>query len=355
MKEFTLQWHITAACDQNCKHCYMHDSDTYESEIRNQLDTNQCLQIIDDFARLTKRWGLQGKINFTGGDPLLRSDFFKLAEYTIGKGLKFGILGNPYHLSVPVAKRLKSLGISQYQVSIDGKEGTHDSFRRRGSFKDTMKAIKTMNMAEIRSAVMFTLSRMNSGDLLDVIDIVADAGVGIFDFSRLVPVGSGKNLQNDTLTPMEFRSILLQVNEKYNQLARKGCKTYFGRKDPLWSLFQKESGILLSYGSDKICDGCPIGISTLSILSDGTVYACRRLPVKIGHVPEQKLLDIFIHSENLNALREYEKIEGCGKCELLKFCRGCRAVSFGMFSDYFKKDPQCWKEVTGDGVPIKCC
>lgn len=50
MKEFTLQWHITAECDQNCKHCYMHDSDSYESEVNNQLDISECMKIIDDFA-----------------------------------------------------------------------------------------------------------------------------------------------------------------------------------------------------------------------------------------------------------------------------------------------------------------
>ncbi len=346
MEEFTLQWHITAACDQNCKHCYMHDSDTYASEVSNQLSTEQCLQIIDDFTELMKRWGLQGKINFTGGDPLLRDDFFRLAEYAREKDLKFGVLGNPYHVTNGIAKRLKKLGISYYQVSIDGKEGMHDGFRRSGSFKDTMKAIEMINSAEIRSAVMFTLSKANQNELLDVIDIMAEAGVDTFDFSRLVPMGSGKSMKSDMLSPAEFRGILLRVADKYNQLEMKGCKTHFGRKDPLWVLLQKELGILPAYDGDKICDGCSIGMSVLSILADGTVYACRRLPIEIGKLPEQRLLDIFIHSQSLNTMREHEKIKGCGSCDLLKVCRGCRAVSFGVFSDYFEKDPQCWKGVT---------
>ena len=336
MGKFTMQFHVTAACDQNCKHCYMHDSETFESEVNNQLSTEQCIQIIDDFASLMKRWELQGKINFTGGDPLLRKDLFDLLEHTKKAGLDFGILGNPYHVTEEVAARLKGLGINQYQVSIDGTGPTHDGFRRKGSYNDTMRAIRIINEAGIRSAVLFTLSKSNKDELLDVIDAVAEASVSIFDFARLVPMGSGKSLSGDMLSPDEFRHMLLLVLEKYGQLAKSGCKTYFGRKDPLWALLQKELGTLQpSSDGCKICDGCTIGMSAFSVLADGTVYACRRLPIKIGKVPEQNLLDIFIRSEKLNDMRKYERMENCGECELLRVCRGCRAVCFGVSGDYF--------------------
>jgi len=46
---FSLQWHITAKCDQKCKHCYMYDSPFYESEKNNELSLSDCKAIIDDF------------------------------------------------------------------------------------------------------------------------------------------------------------------------------------------------------------------------------------------------------------------------------------------------------------------
>lgn len=44
---------------------------------------------------------------------------------------------------------------------------------------------------------------------------------------------------------------------------------------------------------DLILDGCRCGISHMTVLSDGTVYACRRCESPIGKVPEESLYDIF--------------------------------------------------------------
>ena len=42
-----------------------------------------------------------------------------------------------------------------------------------------------------------------------------------------------------------------------------------------------------------------------------------------------------------------ERMEKCGKCELLPFCRGCMAVAYGATGDFLSGDPQCWKVVEG--------
>lgn len=92
-----------------------------------------------------------------------------------------------------------------------------------------------------------------------------------------------------------------------------------------------------------VYSGCGIGIANLSILSDGTVYACRRFPSPIGKVPEQKLLDLFLDSEELNHYRQFNDLVKCKNCELLQYCRGCGAVAYGMSGSFFDPDPQCWK------------
>jgi len=52
----------------------MYDSPFYESEKNNELSLSDCKAIIDDF--LTPKALKKGGIYFTGGDPLLRDDFF---------------------------------------------------------------------------------------------------------------------------------------------------------------------------------------------------------------------------------------------------------------------------------------
>jgi len=41
--------------------------------------------------------------------------------------------------------------------------------------------------------------------------------------------------------------------------------------------------------------------------------------------------------------RDYSRLEKCKNCELLCYCRGCMAVTYGATNDWTKADPQCWK------------
>ncbi|MBI2472013.1 MAG: radical SAM protein [Planctomycetes bacterium] len=345
---FTLQWHITAKCDQDCMHCYRYAKPTYEQELKNELSYEDCCKIIDDFSNTFNTYGMPTRINFTGGDPLLRKDIFDLIVYARKKEIDVGILGNPNYLDYETTKKLKDIGVSSYQVSIDGLEETHDRLRgRKGLFKDTIRAIHALENVGIRSVVMFTLSRENANELIGVIHTVAKEGVSIFDFARIVSIGAGEQFREQTLTSQEYKRLLLQVLEEYRCLQENGNKTYFGRKDHLWKLLYQELGLLKPFPKDKetIYSGCGIGSSILTILADGTVYACRRLPVEIGKVPEQSIRDIFINSSEHNKMRQVEKMRKCSKCELVQFCRGCPAVAYATHRDYMAPDPQCWKEI----------
>jgi radical SAM/SPASM domain protein of ACGX system len=345
---FVLQWHLTAICDQSCVHCYVNNSATYEREIKKELSHTKCLRIIDDFSETFNEWGMPSKINFTGGDPLLRDDIFELIAYARNKGLSVGILGNPNHLNNNIALELKNLAVDQYQVSLDGLEETHDRLRgRRGLFNETLKAINILNKVGLPAVVMFTLSKENVNELIEVIKLVVKEGASVFDFARAVPIGSGEQLIHQLLSAQEYRDILLEVLDTYRALFNSGCSTYFGRKDHLWTLLYQELGLTKPLPKDKVTifGGCGVGSSILTILSDGTVQSCRRLPVSIGKVPEQKIKDIFLDSDEQNKMRQVNQFQKCGKCELIQFCRGCPAVAYAVHGSYFAPDPQCWKEI----------
>ncbi len=346
---FGLQWHLTARCQQDCLHCYMRGEPTYRQELRNELDFDTCIRIIDDFVTTTKEWGVRGSINFSGGDPLLKPGIIDLVRYSTESGLSVGILGNPNLLNEKIASDLKSAGLVRYQVSIDGLEHTHDRFRGRvGLFQDTLRAIRVLNEVGIRSVVMFTLSKVNKDELIDVIRLVSREKVTAFDFARLVPIGKGAQLREQMIEPLEYRRLLLSVLDEYKRLQEEGSTTHFGRKDHLWKLLYYELGLykrISQEGENLIYDGCAIGNRTLTLLADGTVYACRRLPIKVGKMPEESIRKIFIESQELNKMRQVENMKKCGSCELLNYCRGCPAVAYGLTGDYFAPDPQCWKGV----------
>ncbi len=339
---FSLQWHVTAKCDQRCRHCYMvRNPAAWKEELLSELSQSDCLRVIDDLVDFCNNAGARPGITFTGGDPLLRDDFFDLCDYARQNNVMLRILGNPFYLDRPTITRLRALPIGGYQISIDGLEKTHDSFRKSGSFRSSIDALLRLKEAGIRTVVMFTLSAQNVDDLLPVMSLMADLQIDVFGFARFCgnpddPVG---------ISPRAYRQLLLDVQEHAKKLAASGARTHFNHKDHLWKLLHYEQGTLIPPDNpdNLIISGCSLGRSALAILADGTVYACRRFRSPIGHVPQDRLIDIFT-SEKLDQYRQVEMMEKCRTCELLYLCRGCPAVAHAESDgNFLASDPQCWK------------
>jgi len=111
-------------------------------------------------------------------------------------------------------------------------------------------------------------------------------------------------------------------------------------------LLQPES-LIQKFGRelDKITSGCSIGVNGLSVLADGTVYPCRRLPIPIANIREQTIAEIFIENSLLNQFRDFHNLKDCGECNNVTYCRGCRAIAYAVTGSAFAGDPQCFKEL----------
>ncbi|UCD34076.1 MAG: SPASM domain-containing protein, partial [Nitrospiraceae bacterium] len=89
-------------------------------------------------------------------------------------------------------------------------------------------------------------------------------------------------------------------------------------------------------------------ISGLTILPDGTMVPCRRLPVPIGNITSDSLREVWASSDVLNALRDRSRYKGkCGSCLRWAHCRGCRAIAYACSQsagkgDVLAPDPQCF-------------
>lgn len=342
MSDFTLQYHLTARCGYNCSHCYLKEP-SYKKEIQNEHDFDTVKVVLDDLVDLTSKLSnltnslIEPVVHLTGGDPLLREDFFDILEYTQEKGIKVGILGNPDLVTTEVAEKLVKYNVLSYQVSLDGPEDVHNQLRGRDSFKRTLEAVQTLKTAGLRKTfVMYNVSPSNIQNILDTFRIVRNAGAYGFVFARVACIGNARGLDLE-ISPTQYRSVLKSLENEMNSTE---LTTRIVLKDPLWSLYKYETGKLQI--DDSIKGGCQVGISLLSVLADGKVYACRRMESVIGKVPEESLYDIFVNSELLNEFRDFNNFEKCHSCPVLNSCRGCPAIAFGQTGSYFAPDPQCW-------------
>jgi radical SAM/SPASM domain protein of ACGX system len=340
---FAFQWHITDDCDQRCKHCYIFSADNCK-KIQSmdfeqmQKTLNNCLDFCASFHRLPYFY-------ITGGDPILHPSFWDLLELLKEKDIPFTILGNPFHLTPEVCKRLKSLGCQKYQLSLDGLEKTHDWFRKPGSYACTMEKIPVIQQACIKSVIMTTVSNTNHLEIPELIDEVVKAGADVFAFSRYVPSGGDLDASLDA---KDYRDLLAACDKKFQEHTKAGCRTYFNRKDHLWTLYEYETGQfqIPAYAKEgMIYSGCNCGNCHLTILPDGSVFACRRVAESaVGNMFTDRLADLWL--EKMEDYRDYERFKKCSKCELKAFCRGCPAVAKGVNGSFYAADPQCWKEIS---------
>ena len=340
MTYFAFQWHITEACDQRCRHCYIYSLGSRAEFM--QMSMEDMRKVLNNIETFCIKAGMEPYLYITGGDPILHPDFWELMELLRTKGIRIAILGNPFHLTPEVCRRLRDCGCVKYQLSLDGLRDTHDRIRQKGSYDATLSAVPMLREAGIDVAIMSTVSKWNVEEIPDLVDEVVASGADIFAFARYCP---SRQDRDSTCDPQEYRRMMDRCWKKFSEHRDSG--TCFNLKDHLWTLYRYEIGDFdpSDYPDDEyVYDGCNCGNSHLTILSDGSVYACRRMESRVGNALEDDLYDLFT-GPRMDEYRVYERFERCSGCRLLRFCRGCPAVAKGYHGSMYAPDPQCWKVI----------
>lgn len=341
---FAIQWHITDYCDQRCKHCYIF-SEGHEKLIT--MSYENMVHTTNEIIDFCKQIDRTPYIYLTGGDPILHPDFWNLLEFFHQNKIRFCIMGNPFHLNLEVCKRMRELGCVKYQLSLDGLEKMHDSFRKSGSFKSTIDAIKIIKESGMWVAIMSTVSKTNHKEIPKLIDLVDELGVDVYTVGRYCPTSKEKAYdQNIHMTPLEYKMYMEECYKKY--LKHNNSKVTYQLKDHLWTLFLYEKGVFKpnfeELSENIIISGCNIGRNHITILPNGNIYACRRMESPVGNIYLNHLYEIW-QSEKMNNYRQFDKFVKCSKCKLKAFCRGCPSVTYGYTGNMYDADPQCWMEV----------
>ncbi len=343
MDYFAFQWHITDECDQRCKHCYLFAEG---HPIITEMSWERMVAVLANVERMAEKMHRLPYLYITGGDPILHSRFWDFLEMVHAKKIPFTVMGNPFHLTDEVCRRMRQLGCRKYQLSIDGLQQTHDKLRKPGSFEATLKAIKTIRQAGLLCAVMATVSGTNIDDIPSLIDLVVEQQVDIFAFGRYCPTAIDK-ISPDRgwhIAPEVYHDLLDRCWQKY--VKYKNSDTTFNLKDHLWTLYLYEKGLwTIPKGLDEqtIYDGCNCGNCHFTISAEGRLLACRRFFSDVGPVDED-MYEVWT-SKRMDQFREHERFEKCRYCELLRFCRGCPAVAYGYTNNFYAPDPQCWKTI----------
>lgn len=318
---FTLQWHITQACDLHCKHCY-------DRRDRPPLKLEKTLPILDDLRAFCRSRHVKGQVSFTGGNPLLYPHFGELYRAAAERGLSTAILGNP----APRERIEELLSIQRpvfFQVSLEGLPDYNDAIRGPGHFERVMGFLKVLRDLKVYSMVMLTLTKDNIDQVLPLGEILRHR-TGSFTFNRLSQVGEGANLR---LPPPDAYAAFLETYLKAVE-----DNPVLALKDNLINVLKHQKGEELFGGCTGY--GCGAAFNFLAVLSDGETHACRKFPSLIGNIFEKSLAEIY-DSDRAHRYRAGPK--ACRSCKIRPICGGCLAVVHGLGLDVFEqKDPYCF-------------
>ncbi len=337
--DFFIQWHLTENCNLSCRHCYQGE------QVTDEMPLADIKRAIAEAADMVTAWSedygvtFSRSINITGGEPLLRRDLFTILDDVRRQGFGCYLLTNGTLVTNDVAKALVELKIKGVQVSIEGPEEIHDSIRGKGSFTAAVSGVEHLVDAGISVTINVTLSSLNASFLKHIIALASHIGARRIGFSRLVPAGKGQFLLSRMLGPYEVK----ELYESVLPLEIRALEVVTG--DPLAAQIKH-----LSNGDDgnTAISGCSAGVSGLTILPNGNVMPCRRLPLSLGNVRRDSLREIWATSPVLEALRDRRRYKGkCGTCHRWARCRGCRAIAYAYSrsqgnDDFLADDPQCF-------------
>jgi len=342
-----VTWEITARCNMGgCKHCHI-DAGRASGPGR-ELTTAEAEAVTDQLAE----WGVSG-IAFTGGESLLRSDFIDLVRYATDRGLACYMATNGLLLTPENIKALKQAGLCMVHISLDGGSAeTHDRFRGYpGAFDQVIAAVKNCHEEALQVALAATPTRLNDGEMPEMLGLADRLEVDWFITYNYVPAGRG-GIDLD-----------LEVEEKdrlwseLGEAAGRCRKTRWLSFAPQMSVYGQATGRSSQLGPTHYYEplwaaqgqrmlrsspACMAGRYYLAIKADGRVTPCIFLPEEVGNVRRQKLAELWSESPVLAALRDLDRIEGdCGQCAYRTDCGGCRARARAYTGHYLGSDHDC--------------
>ncbi|MFQ5647810.1 MAG: radical SAM protein [Candidatus Aenigmatarchaeota archaeon] len=346
---FLVVWNYTHCCNLKCKHCY-EGSDA--SFLPDELTTQEAKETLDKF----KEAGVVA-IAFSGGEPLIRKDFFEVAKYAKDNDFYVSVATNATLVTPEVAKKLKKT-VDYAEISLDGFEKTHDEFRGiPGVWKRTVKGIRNCVAEGIDTCVATTVTKLNIKELPRLIDFVEkDLKANRIIFFNYIPTRRGKGIAKYDITPGE-REGLLELF--YSKLTDKKCRLNVLSTAPQYAVTSAKNAcgpaVATHFTNKNAADilqgkattltefigGCGCARLYAALEPNGDIFPCVFLPIKIGNIRKDNIKNVWKNNPELKKMRKREEFVGCKTCEHKNICGGCRARAYGYFGDVQGPDPGC--------------
>ena len=343
-------WNSTKTCNLRCMHCYMKsDARKYQDE----LSTAEAKKFIDDLAAFHVPVLL-----FSGGEPLIRPDFFELAAYAAAAGVRPTLSTNGTLITREVARRIKEIGVGYVGISLDGLRDVNDTFRGvAGAYEKAMQGIENCVAVGQRVGLRFTINHHNIQELDHIFDYIEAEQIDRVCFYHLVNSGRGEAMVDQDVSPEDSRRAMDTIIRRTKDFEARGLEkeilTVDNHCDGVYMYLKaladgetETAAQIKKYLSMN--GGNRSGIAFGEVDPQGYVHPDQFTQHHtFGNVRERAFGDIWQDTTNpiMAGLKDRKPlITGrCAKCKWLSACNGnFRTRAEAVTGDFWASDPACY-------------
>lgn len=277
-----LYWVLTNYCNLGCAYCYYNTG--LSPRHFSKFPYADYKKIIPQFKAHFD------EIIFTGGEPLLNKDLFKIARLCHQAGLEISLLTNGVLLSEPIIAKIITTGFKAVSVSLDSLRPEVNDFQRG---QGALVIRNLQNLLKLRPKgmeieIMQTVTRQNLADILT-----------ISQFCKTNQIAHW-------VDPVEINPAVLRVQklalEKTTQKERQNLEQAllkWAGKDPV--LLKYTAAVLSLIQRQKPTNlFCPMGTNHFVLDVDHNLYPCfSRHDLSLGNVFQAPLSQILANKKYL--------------------------------------------------------
>ena len=303
-------WECTLRCNLHCRHC---GSDCKATSAMKDMPLEDFLPVLDSIARATDPHKVM--INVTGGEPLMRKDLEVCGKAFYDREFPWGIVTNGQLLTPKRYESLLKSGIRSITVSLDGIGETHDWMRGlAGSYTKALEAARMIAASgEVVYDVVTCVNKRSYKELPQIKELLIQSGIKAWRLFTIFPVGRAAADPELRLSGEEMRGLMdfIKATRKEGRIeANYGCEGFLGKYEG-----DVRDNFFL----------CNAGITTGSIMADGSIAACPsiRTDYSQGNIYKgDDFMDVWNNRYQIYRDRSWMKTGECASCKYWKYCRG---------------------------------
>lgn len=300
---------MTQLCNEHCRHC---GSRCGDSMPKDSLSKDEIVTFLSDLSKKIDPASFQ--LCITGGEPLLRPDFFEIMEQANALGFHWGMTSNGTLIDKECAHRLYQAGMKTISISLDGLRDTNDWFRQKaGGFDAALNGAKNLiehggfNHVQITTVV----TKKNIDELEELYHLLLANGIRSWRVVNIDPIGRAKEQPDLILDSDDYVRMFQFIKEKRSigqMRVDYGCSHYLG--------VEYEGEVRPWYFI------CKAGLTVASIMYNGDIGACldieRRPELIQGNIRRDDFLDVW--NNRFEIFRKDSR--KCKGCKHYKYCGG---------------------------------